>query len=160
MTQSCIALSRVDRRQGPVVDPRRINELHSQQNRIALINEETELIYDSLRDQAFAVFWVEGSVLVDHCLPRNQAYALIAVDNQGDGFNAGGKVEIYLDRVLVETIEGNFGDSITVEIAAESVPTPAPAPSPTPEPAPVRHAIPSCLLSCSMLTHSLTHKNN
>lgn len=114
------------------------------ENRIYIEDENGGTIYDSLRDQHYVLFQVDGEIVIDHCLPRTKKYSVRITDESGNGFDAGGKVEIFVDRVLLGTATDGFQNSAVIDIDPAQLPTNAPtsqivaqsteSPAPTPQP--------------------------
>lgn len=108
----------------------RIDDNYIMENRIILFNQERERIYDSQNDNI--LFYGDGNLLIDYCLPRDEFYVISVFDGESDGFAQDGKVEIFIDRELVGTIEGDFGESVLFRIedgnSGEFSITPAPTP--------------------------------
>eukprot|EP00977_Amphora_coffeiformis_P015400 scaffold4510_cov183-Amphora_coffeaeformis.AAC.85 len=103
-----------------------LDGFHKQENRIILFSDEDGTLYDSFSDHPYSLQIVDGPILIDLCVPRIQSYTLTAQDTIGNGFNWGGKVELYVDRVLAATIEGDFGSSTVIPIVpATSQPSPS-----------------------------------
>lgn len=102
-------------------------------NRIFLATSDTEtILFDSLEDHFVAAFIFDTeNLLFDLCLPRDQSYLLVIRDEAGDGF-ADGTVEIYIDRVLVSRVSGNFGDLQVIEISSEGATVATAAPTQMP----------------------------
>ena len=96
---------------------------HGTENRLVLeADDGSEVIYDSLVDHAYTLAIVDGPILLDHCLPRTKTYTFTAYD----GFGTGGRVQIYVDRTLIATIEGEVGYRQDVPIqSGTSAPTPS-----------------------------------
>lgn len=103
------------------------------QNLIALINEDQEIIFNSFTDHFLShlIFDLENLV-VDICVPRDKEHYVVVRDQLGgtNGFQDG-VLSIFVDRVLFETVQGDFGTEIIVTIPAQTsaAPTTAAAPS-------------------------------
>ena len=109
---------------------------------ILLEDERGNIIFNSIEDHLLAaIIFDQEAFLFDLCAPRNENYLLSIGDRSNNGF-MDGSVVIYIDRVLLTSVSGNFGRFVTVPIAAQDVPptesttasspTPAPVETPTP----------------------------
>ena len=86
-------------------------------------NGDSDILYlDSRRDIDIDLFSLFGdrTMLVDLCVPSNLNYTFYTTDERGDGLRSG-YFAIFKDGDLMETIEGNFGDSMELEITSEGV---------------------------------------
>ena len=55
---------------------------------------------------------------IDVCVPKKHSFRLQVTEEEGDGFSEGGRIDVFVDRTLVETISGNFGGSTELLIPA------------------------------------------
>jgi hypothetical protein len=91
------------------------------QNLILLFNEDQDVIFNSFTDHflSHAIFDLENLV-VDICVPRDKEHFVLVRDQLGgtNGFQDG-VLSIFVDRVLFETVEGDFGTETLVTIPAQ-----------------------------------------
>jgi hypothetical protein len=106
------------------------------ENLIALINEDQEIIFNSFTDHYLShlIFDLENLV-VDICVPRDKEHYVVVRDQLGgtNGFQDG-VLSIFVDRVLFETVQGDFGTEIIVTIPAQTSAAPGPATGPASAP--------------------------
>lgn len=102
---------------------------HATDNWIRLVEQESGvLVFDSNRDYRKGIaFEYQRSLSMDLCVPRTSTYILKIYDRFGDGF-LNGKIDVFRDGVLLESLEGSCPRSVEVAIPAM---TPAPTLTPT-----------------------------
>ena len=61
------------------------------------------------------------TIFFDLCVPKNHTYMISITDRQSDGFT-NGLARVYRDRALFARVEGDFGDSVVIEIQEGSFP--------------------------------------
>jgi hypothetical protein len=120
-----------------------IDAAYLAETEILLSNQDNQLYFDSFADHDLAyIFATDNLVLIDLCVPRNGVYTVTVRDSAGDGWTDG-FIEIYVDRDLVYTINGNFGNFLTVDIFQQTIaPTNAPTIPATPSPTSVPTGVP------------------
>ena len=110
------------------------DEDHATDNWIRLVEEESGvLVFDSNRDHRKGIAAeYQRTLLIDLCVPRSATYILKIYDRFGDGF-LNGKIEVFRDRELLESLEGAVPRSVDVVIPAlnGSEPTQVPTGLPT-----------------------------
>ena len=102
---------------------------HATDNWIRLVEQESGvLVFDSNRDYRKGIaFEYQRSLSMDLCVPRTSTYILKIYDRFGDGF-LNGKIDVFRDGALLESLEGSCPRSVEVAIPAM---TPAPTLPPT-----------------------------
>lgn len=87
---------------------------------IRLIDEtEDAVVFDSTTDTSVIGCYIDRDteLVMDFCVPDCTDYLLSVTEaNNDNGFSSGGVIDIYVDRVRVERVQGDFGIGIQVPI--------------------------------------------
>ena len=94
---------------------------HEDDEAIIRLIDETEdaVVFDSTTDTSAIFFYIRDDIelVMDFCVPDCTDYLLSVTEAANDnGFSSGGVIDIYVDRIRVERVEGDFGDGIQVPI--------------------------------------------
>lgn len=93
------------------------SDFNQDNSTLKLRNTDTSvLVYDSTSIDTRLVFLgFQQTLLVDLCLPQAN-YEFTISDGGGDGISSEGYVEIRVNGVILQTVQGDFGDMATVTI--------------------------------------------
>lgn len=110
------------------------DEDHFRQNWIRLIEDDSgAVVWNSNTDfRGELGSLLQESSMIDLCVPKTSTYILDVYDSFGDGFTDG-RIAVYRDGVLLETLEGSFPRQVRVRIErlVTDSPTAPPTVSPT-----------------------------
>jgi hypothetical protein len=110
-----------------------LDEFYIEDNVITLVNDQEQVLFNSIENHliAFSIFDTQETLFMDVCVPRDRTYELRITDDNRDGF-VDGSIEVFVDRILIARVEGNFGPGVIVPIAAGAlVATLAPTAAPS-----------------------------
>jgi hypothetical protein len=109
-----------------------LDQFYIEENVITLVNDQEQVLFNSIENHriAFSIFDTQETLFMDVCVPRDRTYELRITDGNNDGF-VDGSIKVFVDRVLIARVEGNFGSGVVVPIAAVAAVVVAPSVAPS-----------------------------